>query len=384
MLRSGIIFSRPALRSTFYALRKIQTSSLRPPLAFSFDIDGVLMAGPNPLPAAKNALKMLEGDNPFKTKIPFILLTNGGGYTEQARSEKISKQLGFEISPRQVIQAHTILKEWVGKYADSPVLVLGGRGTEMRQVAERQAIPLQASYGFRKVYTPIDILASNPSIQPLVTATPADLSSAIPMDLSKNPISAIFVFHDPRNWFTDVQIMCDVIQSGGIIGGPYVELDQQLSNPIEVVFCNPDLIWKSDFSRPRLGQGAFKEAFQAVYKALTGKTYPFVQLGKPTTETYIFAEKTLNDLLSELYGPFDSPPAIYMIGDNPESDIAGANRAASRANSRWSSILVHTGVFDPMKGPPTHTPTHQAADVEQAVRWAIEREASRLVGAESL
>lgn len=32
------------------------------------------------------------------------------------------------------------------------------------------------------------------------------------------------------------------------------------------MFCNPDLIWRSDFDRPRLGQGAFKEAFQAVYK----------------------------------------------------------------------------------------------------------------------
>lgn len=63
-----------------------------------------------------------------------------------------------------------------------------------------------------------------------------------------------------------MQILCDVIQSGGIIGNPYVPPSQQISNPIEVVFCNPDLLWQSDFPRPRLGQGAFKEAFQAVYK----------------------------------------------------------------------------------------------------------------------
>lgn len=30
---------------------------------------------------------------------------------------------------------------------------------------------------------------------------------------------------------------------------------------------------------------------------------------------------------------------IYMIGDNPKSDIRGANSAG------WSSILVRTGVF---------------------------------------
>ena len=32
------------------------------------------------------------------------------------------------------------------------------------------------------------------------------------------------------------------------------------------MFCNPDLIWKSEFDRPRLGQGAFKESFLAVYQ----------------------------------------------------------------------------------------------------------------------
>jgi len=57
--------------------------------------------------------------------------------------------------------------------------------------------------------------------------------------------------------------MCDVIQSGGVIGGPY----QPATRPIELVFCNPDLLWRSDFDRPRLGQGAFITAFQAVYKA---------------------------------------------------------------------------------------------------------------------
>jgi ribonucleotide monophosphatase NagD (HAD superfamily) len=73
------------------------------------------------------------------------------------------------------------------------------------------------------------------------------------------------VFHDPRDWALDVQVLCDVIQSHGIVGGPY----QSGASPVELVFCNPDLIWRSDFERPRLGQGAFKEAFQAVYKATT-------------------------------------------------------------------------------------------------------------------
>jgi ribonucleotide monophosphatase NagD (HAD superfamily) len=57
--------------------------------------------------------------------------------------------------------------------------------------------------------------------------------------------------------------MCDVIQSGGVIGSPH-QRNHVVS--VDLVFCNPDLIWRNDFERPRLGQGAFIQAFQAVYK----------------------------------------------------------------------------------------------------------------------
>ena len=52
----------------------------------------------------------------------------------------------------------------------------------------------------------------------------------------------------------------------------------------------------------------------------------------------------------------------------PQPDIAGANGAG------WFSILVRTGVYEPEDGPPAHVPTHEAADAEEAVRWAIARE----------
>jgi ribonucleotide monophosphatase NagD (HAD superfamily) len=78
------------------------------------------------------------------------------------------------------------------------------------------------------------------------------------------PISAIFIFHDPRNWSLDIQIICDIILSGGLIGSS--QSAPRDRKPIELIFCNPDLLWKSDFDTPRLGQGAFKAAFLGVYK----------------------------------------------------------------------------------------------------------------------
>lgn len=46
--------------------------------AFTFDIDGVLKQGQHVLPQAKQALKILAGDNPLGKKYPFICVTNGG------------------------------------------------------------------------------------------------------------------------------------------------------------------------------------------------------------------------------------------------------------------------------------------------------------------
>ena len=106
---------------------------------------------------------------------------------------------------------------------------------------------------------------------PAILTTKAWCSRPQPVDFSQTPIAAAFVFHDPRNWALDIQILCDVFQSGGIIGGPYdagfaaTAQAGERQRP-ELVFCNPDLLWKSNFERPRLGQGGFRIAFQAVYK----------------------------------------------------------------------------------------------------------------------
>lgn len=320
-------------------------------LAFAFDIDGVLLRGKNTLPAAKEALSILDGNNKLGLKIPFILLTNGGGVSEEERCRKLSSQLGVQIHPDQFIQAHTVLKSVVHNYADVPVLVLGGKGDTLRRVAE--------GYGFQKVYTTLDILAWNPSIWPFHELTQDERASVRPTDFSKIQFGAIFVFHDPRNWALDIQIMCDVIQ--GFIGGSHET--NHTRKPVDLVFCNPDIIWQSDFEAPRMGQGAFRVAFQAVFQSLTGSTYPYTQFGKPTEATYNFAEVMLRHRLQGV-----PKPSLYMVGDNPESDIAGANAAG------WKSILVHTGVYDPHRGPPSYQPTRQAGDVAEAVRWALEQE----------
>jgi Haloacid dehalogenase-like hydrolase len=70
------------------------THTVRPKLdyAFAFDIDGVLLLGSNPIPAGVRALKRLE-----EKKIPYILLTNGGGKWEPDRVAELCRLLGANV-----------------------------------------------------------------------------------------------------------------------------------------------------------------------------------------------------------------------------------------------------------------------------------------------
>lgn len=114
------------------------------------------------LPEAKEALNLL-----ISLKIPFILLTNGGGVTEEARSIKLSGELGIPISPASLVQSHTIFRSLLESFADKPILVLGGVHDGCRNVAEH--------YGFQQAYCPSDLLAYAPASWPFTRLTEREL-----------------------------------------------------------------------------------------------------------------------------------------------------------------------------------------------------------------
>ena len=90
------------------------------------------------------------------------------------------------------------------------------------------------------------------------------------------PIHAVFVLHDPRNWAPDVQICVDLLRYGSSTRAAFCKSSERQgheanticseeSEPVDLVFCNPDLEWRGSYSKPRLGQGGFMEALQGVY-----------------------------------------------------------------------------------------------------------------------
>ena len=115
-------------------------------------------------------------------------------------------------------------------------------------------------------------------------------------------------------------------------------------------------------------------------------------IGKPYGRTYRFAERVLGGhrrvvhglLLGSGGGGAGSEGGevgplkrVYMVGDNPESDIAGANGYDSEEGTEWVSVLVKTGVWSEERGGKLEgvfKPREVVDDVMGAVKWALKRE----------
>ena len=93
-------------------------------------IDGVLQRSSEPLPRAKAALSHLQ-----KKRIPFVLLTNGGGKHEIERASMLSRRLGVSIDTELLIQSHTPYAD-LHHYKEKTVLIVGGETDSCRNIAK--------------------------------------------------------------------------------------------------------------------------------------------------------------------------------------------------------------------------------------------------------
>ncbi|KAL8653716.1 MAG: hypothetical protein Q9210_001945, partial [Variospora velana] len=327
-------------------------------------IDGVLLRSSTPIPRARSTLLALQ-----RRRIPFILLTNGGGKHESDRVRELSHLLSLPIPSSAFIQSHTPFASLTTSttpsdptstpLSEKTILVTGGDGERCRKVAE--------AYGFRSVVIPADIITAQPDIWPFSSpqnytahARPLPLPIYNPATASSPPsakehltIHSIFVFNDPRDWALDTQLLLDVLLSdSGILGTTSQSQNQPHQPPL--YFSNPDLLWSSRHHSPRLGQGAFIASFLGVWAAAVAPKHrplEYTTIGKPSHSTFAFAEQRLlehrQNLLSSPQSAPSSPPPkpkknlrkVYMIGDNPSSDIQGGNTYVSPHNTKWETIL---------------------------------------------
>jgi HAD superfamily hydrolase (TIGR01456 family) len=271
---------------------------------------------------------------------------------------------------------------------DKTVLVVGGDYDKCQLVAQK--------YGFKHAVTPGDLVVAYPDLWPFskvfldfyrrfAKPLPKGISSPSNPDLQNAlKIDAIFVYNDPRDWGLDSSVILDTLLSKDGYIGTLSEKngDMKLQNrgylqdgQPPLYYSNPDLWWATSYHLDRLGQGGFKAAFDGLWKTVTGgaKLNETV-IGKPSQETYEFAENRLLRHRKTLFrnvGLNDPLRRVYMIGDNPESDIAGANNYRSPHGSKWTSVLLKTGVYKEGTEP-THKPHVMQDNVLKAVEWAVE------------
>jgi HAD superfamily hydrolase (TIGR01456 family) len=297
-------------------------------MAFAFDIDGVLVHGDRLIPEGKRALEILNGDNELGIKIPHIFLTNGSGKLEDKRCAQLSKILGNPVSTEQFIQSHTPMSALAEYY--NTVLVVGGENYQCREVAK--------AYGFKDIVVPNDIFAADPTISPLKEFfTPEQRATSTPRDFSKVKIEAILVFSDSRDYATDLQIIMDLLQSeDGVLG---TRAKNPTAQSIPIYFSQGDLLCPSEHPFPRMSQGTFRIALETIYKSITGMELERVVYGKPELATYKYADEVMTSWMETIHGEERLPKNIYMVGDNPASDITGGNMYG------WNTCLVRTGVY---------------------------------------
>ncbi|EOY18494.1 Hydrolase family protein / HAD-superfamily protein isoform 1 [Theobroma cacao] len=346
--RAPVLFQSSQLRSNHQK---------RCNFGIAFDIDGVILRGRVPTGGSPQALRRLYGDS-------------GGGVPETKRAKELSELLGVNILPSQVVQGHSPFRNLLKKF-ENELIIATGKGNPALVMSE---------YGFKKVLSLEEYASYFESIDPVsqykrwTTAPVSDRKTpAVPRyDVFSERIKAAFVVSDPVDWGRDIQVLCDILRSGGLPG------DANRNQP-PLYFAADDLEYQAAFPSERLGLGAFRIALESIFNIINPKGLEYVSYGKPNPFVFKNAEAILSQLQSsscidhsENNGVSGSHPfeTLYMIGDNPSVDVKGARQSGHP----WFSILTRTGVF---RGKDNHAefPANLVVDtVEEAVDYILRRE----------
>ncbi|TRY97035.1 hypothetical protein DNTS_001445 [Danionella cerebrum] len=268
-----------------------------------FDIDGVLVRGRTPIPAAKECFQsLLERNGSFR--VPVVFVTNAGNSLRQTKAEQLSELLEVEVSPEQVVMSHSPLRVF-SQFHDLCVLV-SGQGPVV-EVAHKCPLPAAQianvfSVGFKNVVT-VEMLREAFPLLDVVDhhRRPKD---TIPPSKELPPIDAVVLFGEPISF----------------------------------------------------GHGMFLVCLESIYQKITGRELSYEALiGKPSVVTYNYAELLVRQQAERL-GWTQPVQRLYAIGDNPMADIYGANlynrylKAAHRAQAQTDSGGLVTGDCDDAKG----------------------------------
>uniref|UniRef100_H3A2Z1 Haloacid dehalogenase-like hydrolase domain-containing 5 n=1 Tax=Latimeria chalumnae TaxID=7897 RepID=H3A2Z1_LATCH len=339
---------------------------IEPAFGLLFDIDGVLVRGKTPIPAAKKAFqKLVNSQGQFL--VPVVFVTNAGNCLRQTKADQLTSILGVPISQEQVMMSHSPLRMF--KRYHNKCVLLSGQGP---------VLDIAKNLGFSQVVT-IDMLREALPLLDMVDHNRRPKIAPSPA-VNLPTIEAVILFGEPIRWETNLQLIIDVLLTKGNPGNAH----QPPSSPhIPLLACNMDLMWMAEAQSPRFGHGTFMVCLENIYKKITGQELKYEALmGKPSELTYHYAEYLIRTQAADRKWkkPITTLYAVISV-DNLMTDIYGANlynrylkeessRTGSKArevdqHNMWEneltpasatncrSILVCTGVFNPHAKVPT-------------------------------
>nr|TKV96737.1 hypothetical protein SEVIR_9G449100v2 [Setaria viridis] len=188
----------------------------RPSFGIAFDVDGVILRGRSPIGGAPRAIRRLYSED-GTLKIPFLFLTNGGGVPEHRRALELSQLLGVNISPTQVVHGHSPYRELVDRFEDDLIVAVG----------KGEPAVVMSEYGFRNVLSIDEYASYFKDIDPLapfktwkVGQTDSYMSAKVhpSYDVYSERVKGVFVVSDPVDWGRDLQVLFDILSTGGLPG----------------------------------------------------------------------------------------------------------------------------------------------------------------------
>ncbi|KAH9661123.1 Hydrolase family protein / HAD-superfamily protein [Citrus sinensis] len=397
---SPLLFSFSTASRSF---SQLSSQSQRPSFGIAFDIDGVVLLGNTPIGGSNKALKRLyqhSGD----LRIPYIFLTNGGGFRESKRATELSKLLGVNILPCQVVQGHSPFKQLFNRF-ENEFIVAVGKG---------EPAAVMADYGFKNVLSIDEYASYFDGIDPLAQYKKWNIKHAASENrtfkemaptICSQRVQAAFIVSDSVDWSRDIQVdlgvlafiiqpytfpaygsycscgkfiilpevLCDILRTGGLPG-------RETGHQPHLYFANDDLKYQATFPSERLGMGAFRIALESIFNRIHPNPLEYTSFGKPNPLVFQNAELALKQLVLSLcpnahvvnHATSESHHfrTLYMIGDNPSVDIKGARQAGRP----WFSILTRTGVFKGKENS-SEFPADLVVDtVEEAVEYILRKE----------
>ncbi|KAG6631633.1 uncharacterized protein YKR070W isoform X4 [Carya illinoinensis] len=300
----SLLFSR--------SISQLSSQSQWPSFGIAFDIDGVVLREDTPIGGSPQALRRLYDDSGY-LKIPYVFLTNGGGFRESKRAFQLSELLGVNILSSQVLQGHSPFKQLVDRY-ENEFIVAVGKG-------EPAAVMFE--YGFKNVlsideyasfFEDIDPLAKYKKWTSKLAANQSSTFNKITQtkSLYSQRVQAAFVVSDSVDWSRDIQVLCDILRTGGLPG-------REIGNQPPLYFAHDDLKYQLHVDHA-IDESHFK--------------------------------------------------TVYMVGDNPTVDIKGARQAGHP----WFSILTRTGVFKGKENDADFPADLVVDTVEEVVDYILRKE----------